>query len=154
MAKNKRISTQIDTSKMRIFCIVSKLPIHRLAWILNREFDWSLYRYGNILGADSNYTTVSMDAKADESHEYVSFPLHIFKEEDGKYDVDLIYNKSERGSFISELKQFDYIILLKGEFDYLPSAFLDRIKKVQDIQLVTEVPTQKIKEQHILLSYR
>ena len=83
-----------------------------------------------------------------------SFPLHIFKEEGSKYEVNLIHNKSKQKVFVPELKQFDYLLVIDGEFDYLPEKMIDQIKRFSQVQLAVEIPVGKLKDRHILVSYK
>jgi hypothetical protein len=82
------------------------------------------------------------------------FPIHSYKDEGNKFKVDLINNKYSSNIFFQELKQFDYIIIFEGEFDFLPQNLLERLKQFPPIQIVSFIENKKIKNKNLLLSYR
>lgn len=154
MAKNPQVSNKLDFEKLKVFGLVANIAIHRVAWYLNGEFDWDLERVGEISFQNDNYIIVKTEDEHTAEIDVFSFPLHTFKDEDSKFDVDVVYNKSNKGSFLQEFKQFDYLLLIHGEFDYLPEKMLERLKRISPVQVAMEIPTGKIKERHLLVSYK
>lgn len=144
----------LDYSKLKVIGILSPLAIHRLAWNLNQAFGWDMELLGDICFDNDLYFIVNVDDVLEEKWIDFSFPLHIFKEEGSKYEVNLIHNKSRQKVFVPELKQFDYLLLIDGEFDYLPEKMIDQIKRFSQVQLAVEIPVGKLKDRHILVSYK
>lgn len=144
----------LDYSKLKVIGILSPLPIYKLAWNLNKAFSWDMELLGDICFEKDLYFIVNVEKVLDEEWIDFSFPLHIFKEEGSKYEVNLIQNKSAKKVFVPELKQFDYLLVIHGEFDYLPEMMVDKIRRFSQVQLAAEIPVLKIKDRHILVSYK
>ena len=90
----------------------------------------------------------------EENEQSSIFPIQSYNEEGDRFHVELIHNKNGLNIFVQELKQFDYIILIHGEFDYLPSNLLERMNQFAPIQIVADIDLKKIKNKNLLQSYR
>lgn len=154
MSKNPQISNKLDFKKLKVFGLVTNLPEHRLAWLLNKEFDWDMERFGDLLLDNDHYVIVNNDKIDEIAQDVFSFPLHTFNDEGNKFVVDLVRNKGGTGTFFQELKQFDYLLLFHGEFDYLPENMTGKIRKLSQVQVVMEIPVDKMKDKHFLVSYK
>lgn len=141
-------------NNFKILGLVSQLPIHRLAWLLNHEFDWDLMRIGDVCLKDNSSILVKNEGDLKINEQLIKFPIQSYNDEANKFEVDLINNKFTSGVFFTELKQFDYLLIFDGEFDFLPHRLLERLKNFSSIQIVANIENKKIKNKNLLLSYR
>lgn len=153
MAKSY-FTDKLNFSKIKVVGVLCSIPQHRLSWQLNGQFEWDMEYSGDICQNNDVYIIVKVGDEMPEDSMDFSFPLHSFNEEGSRYEVHLIQNKTANGYFVPELKQFDYLLIFHGEFDYLPADMIEKIKKLSNIQLAVEIPIMKIKDRHILVSYK
>ncbi|MCO5248355.1 MAG: IPExxxVDY family protein [Chitinophagales bacterium] len=157
--KSKKNKLKVDKSfkldKLKLIGIVSDLEDYRLAWLINQEFHWDLELRGKVYDKEGElcYSRVE-EGVAEESADILKFPIFRFIEEEVKYEVSLIKNKIKNRLHIKSLKQFDYLLGLEGEFVYLPTQMLDRIKKFSQVQMVVDISSEMTSENYILLSYK
>lgn len=152
-SKNIIKETSFESKNIKVIGIVSNLSIHRLAWMLNQELDWDLERVGDVM-QESNGFVVLYDENNAQHDTSLSFPLHSFKDEGNKFDVDLITNKTPTSFLLKELKELDYILLLNGEMDFIPEKLLERISKLSQVLYAGELELKKIKNSQILLGFK
>ena len=152
--KNIIRENELFYKNYKIFGLVTQVSIHRLAWLLNQEFDWDLVREGDLILEDNSIQLVKIQEDLEENEQSSIFPIQSYNEEGDRFHVELIHNKNGLNIFVQELKQFDYIILIHGEFDYLPSNLLERMNQFAPIQIVADIDLKKIKNKNLLQSYR
>lgn len=153
-SKNIIRENELFYKNYKILGLVTQVSIHRLAWLLNQEFDWDLVREGDLLIKDNSVFLHKIQDELQENEQSCVFPIQSYTEEGDRFQVELIYNKNGLNIFLPELKQFDYIILIHGEFDYLPSNLLERMNQFALIQIVADIDHKKIKNKNLLQSYR
>ncbi|HUH73064.1 MAG TPA: IPExxxVDY family protein [Chitinophagales bacterium] len=153
-AKNIIREKEAFYKNYKILGLVTQVSLHRLAWLLNHEFDWDLVREGELIIKDNCSILVKIDDELKENEQLPQFPIQSYYEEGDRYQVDLIDNKNGSSAFLPELKQFDYILLLHGEFDYLPQDLIARMNRFDHIQIVANIEHIKIKNKNLLQSYR
>lgn len=153
-AKNIIKEKEASYHQYKVLGIVTQISIHRLAWLLNHEFDWDLVRIGDILLIDNSSILVKNQKELEENEHSIIFPIHYYDAEGDKFEMDLINNKNGSNVFIKELKQFDYLIVFHGEFDYLPPNLLEKINQLTPIQIAVNIDHKIIKNKNLLLSYR
>ncbi len=151
MSKNPKISNVINFENLKVFGIMSNLPIHSLAWYLNREFDWDLIRIGDIM-IDKNHCEITVQNELNKKTNL--YPILRFTDEESKYEADLIGNKAQGISYLTELKRIDYLLTIYGEFDYLPPQISDAVRKLDSVQMATEIPIEKIADKFKLVYYK
>lgn len=144
----------VDEGELKVLALVTFNSLHKLAWLVNNTFDWDLEREGELIYEKGRYVIVNEAGETDSESEIFSFPLHTFKDEEGKFEADLICNKGGSRFFLQELKQFDYLLLIHGEFDHLPEKMVDKLKRLAQVQMVMEIPLNKIKDTDLLVSYK
>ncbi|MCO5234170.1 MAG: IPExxxVDY family protein [Chitinophagales bacterium] len=146
---------KLEENEVKIFGIVSNSPIHKLAWLINNKLEWNLERIGDLVIEDDRYKKILFNLNPETPERFTCrFPICSFVNEGDKYDIDLIKNKSDSNIFFQELKNFDYLILIHGVFNYLPIYLLNELKSLPLIQLAAEISIKKIKDQSLLLSYK
>lgn len=141
--------------KLKLIGIVSDLEDYRLAWLMNQEFHWDLELSGKVYDKEGEFCYLKVEEGITEENTYfLKFPIFRFIDEEVKYEVSLIKNKIKNQSYIKSLKQFDYLLGLEGEFVYLPTQMLDRIKKFLQVQMVVDISSEMTSENYIQLSYK
>jgi hypothetical protein len=113
--------------------IVCTVPDYKLAWLLNRQLDLNFELEEDIVIYDQNN------------------PIAYFSRFDA-YDpmnrlvYTLIENKSSGAFFLSELKQFDYLLMITDAihfFDLKTTIF--KVKNTPELNWITEIDRSKIK---------
>ena len=80
------------------------------------------------------------------------FTQFTFIDEENHTTYTLIGNRDESLLLIPELKNFDYLLLIKGAIDFFEEETLkDNIKTIPIVQIIFEVETEKLKSKHNLV---
>ena len=121
-----------------LYGIVSQEKAHRLAWFLNKI---SPYKFSR----DEDYGL-------EISSKPCAFAQFSFVDEENHTTYILLSNKDESQFLIPELKNFDYLLLIKGALDFFEKETLkNNIKTVPTIQIIFEVETEKLKSKQNLI---
>lgn len=154
MSKNPRVDNVINEESVKVFGLATHISLHRMAWVLNRIFDWDFIRIGDIYHHDNYYEIINegSDVVIDENAEL--YPILNFNNEISRYEVDLINNKGSVNFFLKELRYFDFLLVFHGEFDYLPDRVAGLIRAVDGVQMATEITVNNISDSYILVSYK
>ncbi len=124
-----------------IWGLVSPFEGHRIAWNLNQCFEFNLVREADI-------QIENKPLKADDFYAYYLYEdqLNIFK-------VELIKNITNTSRLVPELKNIDYLLLVKGELDFFePEAFRQLLNRISVIQSAIEIPINKLKSRAMLIT--
>jgi hypothetical protein len=146
MAKH-RLSDKIDHNFL-LWGITTGNSPHRLCWQLNQAFDWQLIRNRDIVEEKATREIMIQGSNfilpdKDTIHQY---PLYSFDPEEMHFTVDVIHNKAESEVFMSELRQMDYLLIIKGSFVLLPAELRRQIQKLEGVQSVLPIEPQRLKE--------
>ncbi len=118
--------------------MVSQEKPHRLAWLLNKVYPYKFIR------ADDYELEINLKTYA--------FARFVFDDEENHTQYVLISNKDESSFLIPELKNFDYLLLIKGATDFFEEETLkNNVKTIQPIQIIFEVETNKLKSKQNLI---
>lgn len=80
------------------------------------------------------------------------FAQFTFIDEENHITYTLIGNRDESQLLIPELKNFDYLLLIKGAIDFFEEETLkEDIKTIPTVQIIFEVETEKLKSKHNLV---
>lgn len=80
------------------------------------------------------------------------FTQFTFIDEENHTTYTLIGNRDESQLLIPELKNFDYLLLIKGAIDFFEEETLkENIKTIPIVQIIFEVETEKLKSKHNLV---
>ena len=121
-----------------LYGIVSQEKPHRLAWLLNKIYPYKFIRVDDY--------ELQMNAKP------CAFAQFIFEDEENHTQHIILSNKDESTFLIPELKNFDYLLLIKGATDFFEDETLkNNIKTISSIQIIFEVETNKLKSKHNLI---
>jgi hypothetical protein len=111
---------------------------HRICWEMNRAMDTGLSRQEDII--------VERRPKADDSY----FSCYSYEDNVNFTRFEMIRNKCNGEIFARELRNFDYLLMLKGEIDFVePAPITALLKKLPCIQSVMEIDSAKIKNREI-----
>lgn len=137
MAKKQFIDVIFDFS---VWGINSSMEDYRLCQFLNQQLKWQLKRVQDI----EFYSPQIKGVK--------HFNTYKFINETDFYTVELIQNKNSGNILIPELKNIDFLFLLKGEKDYFDKeAFVHSLAETPGVQSVMTIEVHSLKSKHNLL---
>jgi len=123
---------------------------YRLCWEINKILDIKLERVDDTM---LNAHTKDFGVKKGASHgELSAYSLYFCEEEESNNCFHVISNKSSNETLITEQKQVDYFLRIKGNNN--PDYPVDIIKKLKNISIVLtayEIDPNKLKSKHKLL---
>jgi len=111
-----------------VIAIVSFEKDYKIVWDINNSLGYDFAR-------SDDYLAYHKKRKMDQE-----FSTFIFHDEKDYIDFRIITNKSDQGYLLEEIKNIDYIILIKGDFeesyDKKVLAQLQNLKSVQSAFLL------------------
>ena len=134
--KKKRVHKikDIPEKEYIIIGISTSANDYKLSWAINEKFGINLQQ---------NKTYKVITKKITKEYIYFSAELE-------NLTYSLIYNKSEKGSLIPELKNIDYFLKISGNnFAQIYKEIIFEIKEIKNISGVFEVNNSKIKKKTI-----
>jgi hypothetical protein len=121
-----------------LFGIVTQEKYYRLAWLLNQELNLNFCLKEEIIIFQSNIPKAKFTRL--DNHDDIN-----------KISYHLIENKDEGHFLLPEIKNIDYLLMIRGATEFiLPQTLIDNIKKLQEVQLVTSIDLEKLKSKHHL----
>jgi len=121
-----------------LYGIVSQEKPHRLVWFLNKIAPYHFSRVD--------------DYEIEIASKLFAFAQYTFNDEENHITYILIIKKDESQLLIPELKNFDYLLLIKGAIDFFEEETLkENIKTIPIVQIIFEVETEKLKSKHNLV---
>lgn len=121
-----------------LYGIVSQEKPHRLVWFLNKIYPYHFSRVD--------------DYEIEINSKLCAFAQFTFIHEENHTTYTLIGNRDESQLLIPELKNFDYLLLIKGAVDFFEEETLkEHIKTIPTVQIIFEVETEKLKSKHNLV---
>lgn len=122
-----------------LIAITSQLKDYRLCFYINKSAEIELRKIEDL---SLNFKNI----------EPKYFSRYLFTQENSECEFYLIANKGSEGFLIPEMKEADYFILIKEFIDDEDlDFFLERLKKVQDIQAAVEINPDRLKSKENLL---
>ncbi len=132
MAKQKLETTSYDD--FLIWGILSSYGGHRICWEMNQELNFNLVRRDDIVIESIN------------SGENIYFNFYSFVDDDNFFRIELIKNKNNGEFYLKELKNFDFILMVKGELDFFEvEIFTHILKNLTIIQSALSISKENIK---------
>ena len=132
MAK-KRLHTETDVDFL-LWGVLSAAGGHRICWELNKYLELALTRQEDVL------------IERRPTNEDLFFNFYSFSDPINFFKIELIKNKSGGEFYLKELKNFDFLLMVKGELDFFETdAFTNMLKKLPSIQSAMDIDLQKIK---------
>ena len=121
-----------------LYGIVSQEKPHRLVWFFNKIYPYQFSRVD--------------DYEIEIASKLFAFAQYTFNDEENHITYILIINKGESQLLIPELKNFDYLLLIKGAINFFEEETLKKnIKTIPTVQIIFEVETGKLKSKHNLV---
>jgi hypothetical protein len=137
MAKKTLIDFSFD---FNIWGINSGIEDYRLCQFLNHHMKWKLKR------------TMDIEFFNRSIKKLEHFNTYTYTNEIDLYTVELIQNKNFGFTLLPELKNIDFLFLLKGEEDYFnEETFLESLSSTPGVQSVLPIDVLSLKSKHNLL---
>ncbi|MBN2638087.1 MAG: IPExxxVDY family protein [Bacteroidales bacterium] len=128
MAKKLQVSGNILSDEFNLLGIVGHLADYRLSHFINELWETGLRKYENF--------AIDQDENGFSWYFYFDDNLQVY--------YYLMANRAETGFLKKELKQFDYLLLIKGT---IPEDLLtERINKLRNVQQIVGVFRQDIQK--------
>lgn len=114
---------------------------HRICWQLNKHLPLHFTRAEDIC--------LEREAKAPDAY----FSYYRFDDEENGILFELIGNKANGEFYMRELKNFDFLLMIKGELDFFEVAdFAKTLKQLPAIQSAMPINLTKLKQlSHLIL---
>ncbi|GAB1449221.1 hypothetical protein MASR2M44_22460 [Bacteroidota bacterium] len=131
----KKLQLEVDGDiNFLLIGIVTSQNISRLGFLLNRHSDLNLSREEDLNLSDFNPDHQSSFSKLD------------YWDEENHLDFSLIANRDSGEYLHPGIKQFDYLLVIRGGLEFFNrSAFLDSMRQLQEIRLISEIEDYKLK---------
>lgn len=76
----------------------------------------------------------------------ISFSRFFFQDEENHLDFSLLANKEHGMMLFPDLRQFDYLLIVRGGLEFFDAAqFAKSCMRIQGLQLVAPIEQEKIK---------
>lgn len=129
-----------NTDPFYIWGILCSQGGHKLCWEMNKTLKTQLQR-------DKDIEVVRRPTAED-----LFFNFYSHFDEVSYLSTELIKNKSNGDFYMRELRNFDYVLTIKGEVDFFdPKDFTRRLKQIECIQAAIIIDMHKIKNQEDLI---
>jgi len=132
MAAKKKLEVIDVEIDFELLGIVSSDKPHHLAWSIQNYADMAFERLNDL---------------ADNSRSRPIYALFGYEDEENFLSLYLVQNVSKGKMLTKSLKEFQYLMLLKGSYSpRLKEELLKKLKTVPEIAASMEIPTSKIKD--------
>lgn len=128
-------------SDTRLIGIVCPLKDYQLCWTINQTFYFDFRKNNDI------------EIQLNKKQRNYFFSVFEYREPHHSL-VHYLYNNQYDGEYLlPEFRNLDYLWLLKGDLvsDETLAALITRIKQIKQVQLVTELTNEKIKNKGHLI---
>ena len=120
--------------------ILSSVGGHKICWEMNKALGSTFERIDDLV--------LERRPEADDAY----FNFYAFDDKENFLRFELIKNKCNGEIYMKELKNFDYLIMVKGELDFFEEEqFLQRLKPIQCVQAILTIDLNKLKNQEQLI---
>jgi hypothetical protein len=138
MATKRLINNTIED--FYLWGLLTRAGGHRICWELNRTTGILLTRQEDVV------------LEKRPQSEDAFFNLYYFDDEANGIHIELIRNKCNGEFYSRELKNFDFLLMVKGELDFFEFVpFAAALKQLSCVQSVMEIEVNKLKNQEILI---
>ncbi|MCX6187586.1 MAG: IPExxxVDY family protein [Bacteroidetes bacterium] len=120
--------------EISLFGIVCDNKISKLAWLINNT---GFYGFGKIEDLDlSGYNPADIN----------SYMRMQSVDDENHLTYILVENKNEKRYLVSELKNLNYLLIVKGGLDFFEDdEFIKSIKKIPEIKFISSIEPKKLK---------
>ncbi|MFN0274436.1 MAG: IPExxxVDY family protein [Chitinophagales bacterium] len=122
--------------------IVSPLKDYRLCWFVNKCLEIELLKIRDVIVRQPGKKKDNSFARFKYNHPLTHSVFYILQ------------NKDAGGFFLSEMKQADYLLFIKGNY-YLEHSneIMEKLKSVEEIHAVIPIDITSLKSKHNILLY-
>ena len=121
-----------------LYGVVSIEKSHRLVWHINKVYPFQFARID--------------DYELEINQKSLSFARYLFTYDENHITYCLLANKDENNYLIPELKNFDYLVVVKGALDFFDEEeFKHTLNELPVIQLAYVLEADKLKSKVNLL---
>ena len=122
-----------------LYGIVSQEKPHRMAWIINKNSKNNFIRKEDLVIENID-------------NEEINIARFSYQDELNHLDFELLSNKDGSKFLLKELSKIDYFIMVRGALEsFKKRKFTEPFKKVEGIQIITEINHHKLKEKERLI---
>lgn len=137
MRKKFILDDELYQTNFLLIGFVSTLPIFKLAWKINRVFNFHLEEIEPI---------ELLDTKKEKKIEFLRF---FYNDEDTEMVYSLIQNKFKGNILLKKAMNMDYILKIAGEKTSVLSI-LDNLKKIENIIFALSINIEDLPKKHPL----
>ncbi len=131
--KKQQLDVEPDLEFL-LFGLVSSQKASKVCFFLNQIANLNLERVEDFKLPDYNPASKT------------SFSKFAFSDEENHLLFSVLANKEFGLCLFSDLKQFDFLLILRGGLEFFdPKKFIEDLRVVDDIQLLVEIENDKIK---------
>lgn len=132
--------------------ISSAFAPHRLCWLVNKKMSWNIQRIDDIVVKAEMEENKIPSLDFGQKNEW-TYPNYCYEDESLFFQVKIIHNRAESDSFIPELKQIDYLVIVSGELELFPKDFGAILKSEPGIATALQINLNKLKNTNRLHYY-
>ena len=142
-----KLKLKLDTDPaFLLWVIVSVNPSYRLCWMMNKAMDWNLARVEDISIKRTGSTIPSGALISATTDLVLDYPRYSYEDDGWKYKVEVIHNKAETEPLITELRNFDYLLIGHGELSFFPKDVKEMLQQQEAVLSVLTLNPQMLKE--------
>ncbi len=135
---------KLDYSPEYDFIVIAILSFekdYKLVWDINNSLAFDFLR-------TDDYKAYNKKRQTEQE-----FSTFIFHDEKEYVDYQIITNKSDQGYLLEELKNIDFLMLIKGDFeDGYDKIFQSKLQNLQSVQSAFILDVTKIKAKERLMN--
>ena len=125
------------------FCllgVVADEPDYKFCWMINRELEINFVKLDDL---DLYHSKMDADQQ---------FSIFAFDDEDALVTYRIIKNRSDRGYFIDELKNLDFLVHIQGEIneDQI-RTFMQSVNSIPEVRMCVPVDLTRLRHKDRLL---
>jgi hypothetical protein len=134
---------KLDMAIQEDFCLlglVADEPDYKLCWMINQSLGFSFKKQEDL----------NLFHKKLQDNQF--FSLFSYTEEDTLLTYRIIRNRSEKGYYLEELKNLDYLVHIQGELSTNRiQSFIQRVSAIPSVRMCVPVELKKIRNSERLL---
>ena len=135
-----------------IIGLISSVPAYKLAWIINNSLKIDLSKADDIKLGFTKKEVVITNYIFKEEYSYIRLIKNKSLEESINDDSIGLFDVGQNEYCLPEFKKYDYVIQLEGSINSQYSdEILNKLNKINEIQLVTPIDLDDIKDKDNLI---
>ncbi|HCQ30206.1 MAG TPA: IPExxxVDY family protein [Flavobacteriales bacterium] len=119
--------------------IASHSKDYKLCYEINKSLNFDFYRTAD------DYT-LTIKGKTDH------FPMYTFADDENLLDFYLLGNKGKQGFLVKEFKNFDYLLMIKGNIDFVDiDEYVDKLRSLNNVLTALPINVEELKSKDYLI---